>query len=251
MKVWLTVHYSDTWADPGSQTKPEAWKNIGFTTLRDSVYNYTSRIVSAIIPDYIQIGNEINNGFLWPEGSINDPDQLQSLLAEGIRAVRDHDVRTGIILHVAGVDDALSLFQQFNTLHYDLAAISYYPVWHGKDPDLLCRVISEIRLTLNKDVLIAETSYPFTFGWNDFTNNIIGSNDQILPRFPATPEGQKNYLNYIDSLVTSQTGAGFSYWGADWISFKGPVAFDGSSWENQALWDFNGRALPALDAFRK
>ena len=27
-KVWLTLHYSDTWADPGNQQKPKAWERL-------------------------------------------------------------------------------------------------------------------------------------------------------------------------------------------------------------------------------
>lgn len=102
MKVWLTLHYSDTWADPGAQTKPNAWSNIGFNQLVDSVYNFTQKVVSKINPDYIQIGNEINNGFLWPEGSINNLNQMIQLLQSGVKAVRNKDFKTKIIIHYAG-----------------------------------------------------------------------------------------------------------------------------------------------------
>lgn len=67
LKVWLTVHYSDSWADPGQQTKPAAWASLSFDALKDTMYNYTARVVSQINPDYIQIGNEINGGLLWPD----------------------------------------------------------------------------------------------------------------------------------------------------------------------------------------
>ena len=58
MKVMLTVHYSDTWADPGNQTKPGQWQGIPFNQLKDSVYFYTKKIVSEINPEYIQIGTK-------------------------------------------------------------------------------------------------------------------------------------------------------------------------------------------------
>lgn len=69
LKVWLSVHYSDTWADPGNQVKPAAWASATFTELQDHVYNYTKEIMEEIDPDIIQIGNEINPGLLLPSGS--------------------------------------------------------------------------------------------------------------------------------------------------------------------------------------
>ena len=64
--IYLTLHYSDTWADPGHQIIPQDWQNISYTTLKNRVYNYTKMVVQQINPDIIQIGNEINNGFLHP-----------------------------------------------------------------------------------------------------------------------------------------------------------------------------------------
>ena len=80
LKVWLTIHYSDNWSDPGAQTKPNAWNGLVFAQLKDSMRNYTSKIAKEIKLDYIQIGNEINNGFLWPEGSFSNPNQMFELL---------------------------------------------------------------------------------------------------------------------------------------------------------------------------
>ena len=71
MKVWLTVHYSDTWADPGNQTKPVAWQNLNFSDLKSAVSVYTTQVVTEIKPEIIQIGNETNDGFLWPEGKLS------------------------------------------------------------------------------------------------------------------------------------------------------------------------------------
>ena len=61
MKVWIDIHYSDTWADPGAQTKPSIWNSLDITTLADSVYNYTKKVILLLNPDYVQIGNEINS----------------------------------------------------------------------------------------------------------------------------------------------------------------------------------------------
>ncbi|PKP24338.1 MAG: arabinogalactan endo-1,4-beta-galactosidase, partial [Bacteroidetes bacterium HGW-Bacteroidetes-22] len=180
MKVWLSVHYSDTWADPEKQVKPEAWNQLSYVTLKDSVNAYTRRIARAIQPDYIQIGNEINNGILWPEGSSQNPEQMKALIETGISAVRAVSAKSKIMIHIAGIDDAEWLLNEYNITGYDMVALSYYPVWHGKSLLNLEKVIYDIGRKFNKKVVIAETAYPFTLLWNDYTNNIIGSNNQIL-----------------------------------------------------------------------
>ena len=90
LKVWLCVHYSDTWADPAHQNPPQAWQGLSYEDLKDSLYNYTSKIVTTIQPDYIQIGNEINPGLLLPQGDrFAKPNQFIELLKTGIEAVRN------------------------------------------------------------------------------------------------------------------------------------------------------------------
>jgi arabinogalactan endo-1,4-beta-galactosidase len=251
-RVWLSVHYSDTWADPGNQQKPTRWANKNFEQLKDSVYLYTKKIVQEINPDYIQIGNEINNGLLWPEGSYNYMSQFNSLLSEGIRAVREHSSSTKIMLHYAGHKDAVYFFEDFTNLDYDIIAISYYPKWHGKNLDSLQSNLNLLSTTYNKEVVIAETSYPFTLTWNDWTNNVIGSQEEILPNYLATELGQKYYMQKIREISESTNkGIGFCYWGAEWVSFKGNTATNGSSYENQAFWDFSGKALPVMEVYLK
>lgn len=250
LKVWLTIHYSDTWADPGAQTKPSAWTGLSFAQLKDSLRNYTAKIVSEIKPDYVQIGNEINNGFLWPEGSFLNKNQMLELLNEGAKSVRENSIQTKIIIHFAGYEKAEYFYSQLTNLDYDIIGLSYYPIWHGKSLDTLQMQLTSLSAKFKKDILIAETSYPFTFGWNDWTNNVIGDSSQILSQFPATIQGQKEYLNKIKDIVSKTPKCiGFAYWGAEFIAFKGTEAKDGSSYENQALWDFNNSALPAMSVF--
>lgn len=249
-KVWLTVHYSDTWADPGNQTKPVAWNGLSFQQLKDSVYIYTQKIITEINPEYIQIGNEINNGMLWPDGSYKYLSNLKLLLKEGIRGVRETSTSTKIILHYAGHKDAVAFFSSLGNLDYDIIGISYYPKWHGKNLDSLSTSINMLNTTFQKEILIAETSYPFTFLWNDWTNNVIGSDSEIIPTYPATELGQKLYMQSISNIIKNNPkGLGYCYWGAEWVSFKGSTATNGSSWENQAFWDFNGKALPVMQAY--
>jgi arabinogalactan endo-1,4-beta-galactosidase len=251
MKVWLTVHYSDTWADPASQAPPEAWQGIPFNSLKDSVYNFTTRIMTEIHPEYIQIGNEVNNGFLFPYGDrYKNEKQFIELLETGIKAVKEHG-KAVIFIHYAGIKGSDEFFETIKDINYDMIGLSYYPIWHGKDLQLLGNTLNELSKKNNKKIVIAETSYPFTLQWNDLTHNVVGMEEQlILPEFPATPEGQRDFLKKIKSIVRSVPyGSGLCYWGGELVAFKGPDSQNGSSWENQALYDFNNKALPVIKVF--
>jgi len=246
VKIWLSIHYSDTWADPGAQTKPKAWSNIAYTLLLDSVYQYTKQVVEQIQPEYVQIGNEINHGFLWPEGSGSNASQFFALLQSGAKAVRDNAPNSIILLHYAGYRNATDYFKWIAGVDYDAIGLSYYPIWHGKSIDSLVQTVQTLKLNTQKEVMLAEYSYPFTFAWNDYTNNVLGDSSQILPQFPATPLGQKQYVLYLQQILRENGASGMAYWGAEWVAFKGKTATNGSSFENQALWDFEGKTLPIL-----
>jgi arabinogalactan endo-1,4-beta-galactosidase len=252
-KIYLSLHYSDTWADPGNQITPLEWRNVSFSTLKTIVYDYTKMVVEQINPDIIQIGNEINNGFLHPEGNrYSEPSQFLALLNEGIRAVRAHaSGQTKIMLHFAGHEESNVFFNFVNGLDYDIIGISFYPIWHGKSLSELEQNLIQLKTLYDKEIMIAETAYPFTLGWNDWTNNIVGHEEQlILPDYPATPEGQKNFVQQLKIMMTNLDGGiGLSYWGAELIAWNGPESSEGSPWENQALFDFNNQALPVLEVF--
>ncbi|MFT4757256.1 MAG: arabinogalactan endo-1,4-beta-galactosidase [Vicingaceae bacterium] len=255
MKVWLTVHYSDTWADPGVQTTPEEWKSLVFSDLKVAVSNYTATILTEINPDIIQIGNEINSGMLWPQGHlINNEVQCLALLSAASATIRSKAPNTKIMIHYAGVKaiDTDWFFNKMKSVDYDYIGLSYYPIWHGKDLEVVKIAINTLGKTFNKKVVIAETAYPFTLGYNDWTNNIVGLDSQLVSEYPATPDGQKNFVLAIKTLVKeSEYGLGFAYWGGEWISFKGNQAANGSTFENQAFYDFNNRALPVWQVFKK
>lgn len=251
-KSLISVHYSDTWADPAHQAKPAAWQGLNTRQLTDSVYAYTKHIASELRPDYIQIGNEINGGLLWPDGRSTNPITMKSLLSSGIRAVREVAPQTKILIHHAGTNGADAFFAGLSDLDYDIIGISYYPMWHGKDLGVLRQALGALTSKYQKPLLIAETAYPFTLGWNDYTNNVIGLPSQISEEYAPTPQGQRDFLLKLRSIINEvPNGLGFCYWGAEWVSFKGKTATDGSSWENQAFWDFENRSLPVLEAYQK
>ncbi len=251
LKVWLTVHYSDTWADPANQTKPAAWQSLSFIDLKTAVTTYTNQIMTEINPDIIQIGNETNDGMLWPEGklSTNETQYLQ-LVGCACTAVRSKSTKAKIMLHYAGITGSDWFFSKVANIDYDYIGLSYYPIWHGTSLVTLQNTMNTLGQLYNKKVLIAETAYPFTLGWNDYTNNVVGLQNQIIAVYTSTESGQKDYLSAIKNTVKqSPNGLGFCYWGSEWVAFRGPTATNGSTWENQALWDFTNNSLPAMDAF--
>lgn len=252
-RLWLTVHYSDSWAHPGQQVMPVFWQNCSFDALKDSVFAYTAQVVSEIQPQYLQIGNEINTGFLFPHGELaTNEAQFLELLSVATQAVRQESDTTQIMLHFAGIEGWRWFFSKFNSIDYDMIGISYYPFWHGKDLQLLQSELTTLSNTYNKTVVIAETAYPFTLDWNDYTNNLVGLSEHlILPDYPATPQGQFLFMKKLREIVANAGAAGFCYWGAERIAFKGPQATDGSGWENLAVFDFNHHVLPVIEAFHK
>lgn len=142
MKFLLDFHYSDTWADPGKQFTPSAWKGLSDEELSDKLYEYTSSVIKrfkaeGVAPEMVQIGNEIHNGFLWPQGQIkNSKERFGALLKRASEAVRDADPSIPIMVHPAlGGDNGRSVrFFDLVLSHdvvFDVIGQSYYPDHHG------------------------------------------------------------------------------------------------------------------------
>ncbi len=253
LNVWLCLHYSDTWADPSQQKMPAAWNGLNGQALQDSLRNYTLRVVGKIKPDFVQAGNEVNDGMLWPAGRIGTGGDFYSLLATAHKAIRQAAPQARIIVHFAGINGAVQFFNQLQVhkIDYDVAGVSYYSFYHGKDLAYASSVIKALANSTLKHVVIAEVSYPFTLQWADNTHNLIGESGQLVEGFPATPEGQKTYMLKIRQMISDfAQGAGFCYWGGEWVAYKGNSSADGSPWENQALFDFNFKALPVVEVFK-
>ena len=260
LDLFLDFHYSDTWADPSSQTKPSAWVDLNFETLCDSLEQYSHHVITKLknqntLPKYVQIGNETDCGFLWPDGYVCDEsnndsqwNKLRDLFMhaiEGINSALDTQDTLKIISHVSSGGNWF-----FNNLigqgvDIDILSISYYPMWHGTLSDLN-QNMDELGNEFQKPVLIVETAYPFTLQWNDNTNNILGLETQLLEDYEASEEGQFTFLHDLITLVEENDyGLGICYWAPDWISTN---QF-GSPWENQALFDFDGELLDAISVF--
>ena len=165
LKLLLDFHYSDYWADPGKQYKPAAWRGEDFSQLQQSVYDYTRVVMDSLraqgtLPDMVQVGNEINHGMIWPEGSIRHPDSLAKLIYAGIRGVKAVDAGCPVMLHIAlgGQNDESHFFLD-NMLErqvpFDVIGLSYYPKWHGSLADLRYNV-DDLARQYGKDIIVVE-----------------------------------------------------------------------------------------------
>lgn len=252
LKLWITIHYSDTWADPGAQTKPSAWQSLGFTALSDSIFNYSRKVASLLQPDIVQAGNEINDGLLWPDGrlSVNRANFIH-LLKRAISGLRTGHPGSQIMIHYANPQNSNWFFNilKEENVEYDLIGISYYARWHTRNLNIVQTSLTSLANEFNKPIVLAETAYPFTLGWADWTNNLVGLNEHLIDGYGATQQGQYQYLVRIRQILNNvPQGIGFCYWAPDWVAFKGAEATDGSSWENMALFDFSFRATQGMRA---
>ena len=165
LKLLLDFHYSDYWADPGKQFKPAAWRGADFSVLMDSVYFFTRKVIAALkeqgtLPDMVQVGNEINHGMIWPDGSIRHPDSLARLIYAGICGVKAVDPTCPIMLHIAlgGQNDESHFFignMLSRNVPFDVIGLSYYPRWHGTLSDLKYNV-DDLAKQYGKDVIVVE-----------------------------------------------------------------------------------------------
>ncbi len=167
MKFLLDFHYSDYWADPGHEYKPAAWKAMNFEQLKKALYDYTFNVMNELkqqgtLPDMVQVGNEINHGMVWPEGSISSIDSLAQLINAGIAAVKAVEPTTIIMLHVAlggQNDETVFFFDNMikRKVPFDVIGLSYYPKWHGTLDDLRDNMNDLIR-RYDKDIIVVEYS---------------------------------------------------------------------------------------------
>lgn len=263
MAVNLDFHYSDTWADPDQQNIPGAWTDItDLDELKDALYSYTKETLQHLegedlMPEYVQIGNETNCGLMYS----NAPDDFPPLnvcdehwsntgevINSGIEAVRevssDSDVNTKIILHIAQPENVSwwldNMTTSGNVTDFDIIGISYYTAWSDVSLDDISEHISNFRDDFEKEVMIVETAYPWTLENADDYNNIFGE-DVLVDGYPATKEGQRDFMIDLTKEIMDGGGTGLMYWEPAWITSDMKDRWGtGSSWENNALFDFEG-----------
>ena len=266
MKLLVDFHYSDTWADPGTQTKPAAWASHSYSQLKTDVYNHTYDVLNALkaqgtTADMVQIGNEINGGLLWSEGSTSNWSQLAGLLNSGYSAAKAVSSSTVVALHLAKGGDLAGTEWWFDNavaygIKFDAIGLSYYGYWHGTLSDFQT-TLDDAASRYGKPVFVAETAYPFRLDSDDSLVNQIDTTGELVSGYPATVAGQTRWMNDVASIVEAVPngrGLGVFYWEATWTAVTGngwdPAdATSGNGWENQALFGFDDKALASMSWF--
>ncbi|MBC7525675.1 MAG: glycosyl hydrolase 53 family protein [Flavobacterium sp.] len=236
MHIMIDFHYSDSWADPGKQFKPKAWENHTFPELLNDVYNHTFDVINSlktagVVPEWVQIGNEIPSGMLWPDGSTNNWLQLGQLLNKGYDAVKKVNKKIKVIVHV----DEGNNNEKFRTffdnaakqkVKYDVIGMSYYPYWIKKDYK---ETIFDLQFNLNdmakrykKEVMVVEVGGEY--------DKVQNTKEMLV----ATLKAVKN--------VPKNKGLGVFYWEPE----------GEKSWSSYSLsaWKSDGKPSEALDAFK-
>jgi arabinogalactan endo-1,4-beta-galactosidase len=266
LAVNLDFHYSDTWADPHKQEIPAAWMGLGFNELKDSVYQYTYQVLTSLdkdglMPEMVQIGNEINPGMLLPVGSYAafGWQKLGDLINSGIKAVRDaassSDIKPRIILHIAQPENVKYWFSNITlwggVSDFDIVGFSYYSKWSDIPLDKISYYVSEFKKEYNRDVMIVETAYPWTGDGADSYNNIFSSDDAV-PGYPLTEDGQLSYLTDLTKAIMEGGGMGIMVWEPAWISSEAKDLWGtGSSWDNCTFFDFEGNLHKGITFMEK
>jgi arabinogalactan endo-1,4-beta-galactosidase len=243
----LDLHYSDSWADPGKQPTPAAWSNLNHRQLVDQVFNYTRDVIAAfnrkgLMPEMVQVGNEITNGMLWPDGKLpGNWDNLADLLNAGIKgaeAGRGSRPRPRIMIHIersGDYDAAVSFFDNLIARHvpFDVMGLSYYPLWHG-DIAAMRANLRNLAMRYRRPIIVVEAAYRWTPG--DFAGK--------KAEFPESPEGQKDFLLAVDAAVRAipnGLGQGVFWW---------EPAAEGDL-RGRSFFDLEGNVLPVISVFDK
>ncbi|GLK49724.1 hypothetical protein GCM10017620_26970 [Brevundimonas intermedia] len=268
MEVLLDFHYSDDWADGDKQIVPKAWRSIRDDTpaLAQAVYDYTFNTLRALdaeglMPDQVQVGNETNPEMMgeadWKttRPGINW-ERNAALFNAGIKAVRDAGAQSSIqplvMLHIAQPENVEPWFAdawKHGVTDFDLIGVSYYRKWSTQGLDGLEQTITRLRHRYPAEVVVVETAYPFTTDSADNSPNLLGE-DSLLPGYPATYEGQRQYMHDLTQRVKFAGGVGVVYWEPAWVSTPCSTRWgQGSNWENATYFDWRRGNEPTPAAY--
>ncbi|GAA4628980.1 glycosyl hydrolase 53 family protein [Actinoallomurus vinaceus] len=258
LRLLIDFHYSDTWADPSHQRKPAAWSGHAISQLQTDVYDHTYDVCTALkaqgtAPDSVQIGNEINVGMLWDDGKVinNNFTNLSLLLKAGYNATKACNGGTKVVIHTADADSdehARWFYDGITAkgVKWDITGLSYYCIWHGSLANLY-NVIADVKSRYGKDVVVAETAYPFTSADADGTANSVTSG---CSGYPLTWEGQATNFTDVQNTARNAGAIGVFYWEPTWYAVPGngwdPANIQGSGdgWDNMAVFDWTGHVNP-------
>lgn len=283
LKLLLDFHYSDFWTDPGKQFKPKAWEKMDYPQLKTAIHDYTRDTIArfkqeGVLPDMVQIGNEINGGMLWPEGKSwgqggGEFDRLAGLLNAAIGGLKENltgGEQVKIMLHLAEGTKNDTFRWWFDEIAkrgvpFDIIGLSMYTYWNGPISALKANM-DDISRRYNKDVIVVEAAYGYTLDNCDNAENSFQAKEEKDGGYPGTVQGQYDYIHDLMQSVIDvpdHRGKGIFYWEPTWIAVPGTTWAtkagmkyihdewkEGNARENQALFDCQGKVLPSITVFK-
>ncbi|MCZ4223156.1 glycoside hydrolase family 53 protein [Pedobacter rhodius] len=234
MRLLIDFHYSDSWADPGQQNKPAAWVNQDFVTLKTSVYNHTVDVLTTlktnnIIPEWVQVGNETNNGMLWNDGKASvNMKNFADLVLSGYNGVKAVNSSTKVVVHISnGYDNSLFrwIFDglKANGAKWDVIGMSMYPSvtdWSAKNTQCLANMTDMVS-RYGSEIMICEVGMPVSeaVACKAFIKDLIVKNKSL----------------------TNNKGLGVFYWE--------PQSYNSWSGYKLGAFDDTGKPTVAMDGF--
>lgn len=266
LKFILDFHYSDSWADPGKQTVPSRWAGLSVEAMTDSVYSYTKASLEAMVaagvrPDYVQVGNEITYGMLWPTGSVWPEGtankgtwaNFSAYFNAGARAVREVLPNAKVICHIEMSNNGnpgkfFGMGAKKFGLDYDIMGLSYYPAYHATASTVISAlegVIKQLKVQVpDRKIMIMETGY--SYRWE-----MSGTKDtNISKKYTYTEAGQAKFVADLVTMLNkySESVNGLFWWcaeqneyGLDWNTQR---VVD-SWWQASLVDNENGKILQA------
>lgn len=256
--VYLTLHFSDTWADPGQQAIPSGWPT-DIDSLSWRLYNYTMEVSNAfqaagVPPQIISIGNEIRSGLLFPTGQISQFYNIARLLNSASWGIRDSALnpKPKVMIHLDnGWDWGLQEWWYNEVLSagpldlslFDMMGVSFYP-FYGADATLssLQQSLRNMANRWGKEIVVAETNWPTSCPSPayPFPSDLAG--------IPFSAAGQAEFIRRVASVVESTPrGVGLYYWEPAWMNNQAL----GSSCQSNTLFSWPGDALSSLSVFNQ
>ncbi|KAH6898007.1 arabinogalactan endo-1,4-beta-galactosidase [Thelonectria olida] len=257
LSVYLTLHMSDTWADPSHQAIPSGWPTA-IDSLAWKLYNYTKDVSNSFQtagtpPAIISIGNEITAGLLFPTGSTSSYSNIARLLNSAAWGIKDSNLspKPKIMIHL---DNGWSWDTQnyfytkvfaagyITAADVDIMGVSYYPFYNS------AATISSLKTSLKnmasawgKEIIVAETDWPTSCPSPAYAF------PSDLSDIPFSAAGQTTFIKRVASAVSSVSkGVGLYYWEPAWVDNQAL----GSSCESNTLFAWPGTALSSLSVFK-
>ena len=254
--------------EAGAQNNmPDAWAGLSDSQVAQHIYDTTYAKLNELgqmnlLPKFVSIGNEINGAFVErPNTTYSyDAQRITDMMNAGFDAVRDIAALYGTTIHSAAhiygpdnIDWWLNTANSTGLNDFDTVALSYYPGWHSfNDFNSMAELAQWAKNAYGKNVFILETAQSFSSGYGDSRDNVYTYNPN--PGQPLTPAVQRQFLADMASDLISGGGLGVITWGTDWVSSDGVLPYadqwfppPGSTWENNAYWDFNNNLHEGID----